>query len=396
MPDRTPTAKVPLVVSLLASVATALVAARVGAQTTFSAPTFAGKLTGALIIAATLVLLAGMFTIVRLLARKGSPVGITITLLTTATALGFNLMMAITQLTVGDLNYWLAYWITLATLLSWALYDLVRALGPFGTYPRKLALGFGISSVLAIANFAYSQIYLPYAQQPSIAMQPLFGTAEKTSDKTELMVPFSVTLTTKAVPIHILGATYSVVGRKATTSKQARSGDELRRDLQNGNDPAARLAVDGEEFVQGGVLFEPGSEYIPDEVHTVSKVVRLPADTAYDSLRLTTDVTFLRADRASIDMDEVKNSRRVDHRQGQEFVAYQGRLSEGNALNRTTRNPVWFYHEWAVGQQPDGRRSEPSTFLTQDGTAVQDNDKKVTRRYGLWSQTEVITLPLPR
>lgn len=386
----------PLVVSLLASLATAGVAGRASAQTTFSAPTFAGKLTGALLFAATLVLVAGMFTTVRLLARRGSPAGITVTLLATGTALGFNLMMAITQITVGDLNHWMAYWITLATLLAWALYDLVRALGPFGTYPRKLALGVGISSVLAIANFAYSQIYLPYARQPSIAMQPLFGTAETTSDKTELMVPFSVTLTTKAVPIYILGATYDVIGRKATISERTRPGDELHRDLENRNDTAARLAVDGEEFVQGGVLFEPGSEYIPDEVHTVSMVVRLPADTAYDSLRLITNVAFLRADRASIDSDEVESSRRVDHRGDQKFVAYRGRLSEGNALNRATRNPIWFYHEWAVDQRPDGRRSESSTYLTWDGTPEDVNETKVYRRYGMWNQTEVITLPLPR
>ncbi|WP_314251926.1 hypothetical protein [Streptomyces sp. DSM 40907] len=154
--------------------------------------------------------------------------------------------------------------------------------------PRKIAIGVIISTLLAAANLAYSQIYVPYVTLPLIQSGAEFK--ESNMEKGEPRVYVTVHLFVKnagQVPVYVLGSIYWVHGVPANNKDDKKPA-------------AADLLYDGEFVTPVGRVLNPGEEIAQD---AVIEIERPPAEREYEAVRARTEVYVIRKDRMKMTAD---------------------------------------------------------------------------------------------
>ncbi|WP_091581277.1 hypothetical protein [Micromonospora sediminicola] len=224
--------------------------------------------------------------------------GLLLVCLASITVLVANLMILVAQFAVGDPTPALAVWMAFIVASAAVIAVAVARLDTRIPLPRKVAVGALVTGVLAVANFTYSQLYLPSKQEASIVATPAFGTPTKDADQGGVTVPFSVDFTVKGQGVIVLAATYDVSARLASLAGKPRSQEQLTQDVQQGLEPSATTNVAGMEPVEAGWLISPGSGYKAGEELKIDRFIRLPSPLRYDSVELDLYVDFVRADRA--------------------------------------------------------------------------------------------------
>ncbi|MEU1964008.1 hypothetical protein ABZ541_02495 [Micromonospora sediminicola] len=323
---------------ILATVETAAL----GAPGLANALTFSGKLTGASLVLVSAVALAGAVAAGYLLTTRRNPRphqatvrrqrGLLLICLASITVLVANLMILVAQFAVGDPTPALAVWMAFIVASAAVIAVAVARLDTRIPLPRKVAVGALVTGVLAVANFTYSQLYLPSKQEASIIATPVFGTPTKDADQGGVTVPFSVDFTIKGQGVMVLAATYDVSARVASLAREPRSEEQLAKDVQQGNEPSATTNVTGMEPVQAGWLIEPGSPYQAGEELKIDRFIRLPNPLRYDSVELDLYVAFVRSDRATLLSNPDSCSDDLSH--------CRWDLRQANALYQRIRQPV--------------------------------------------------------
>ncbi|MEV2241110.1 hypothetical protein [Micromonospora sp. NPDC049891] len=355
--------------------------------------TFSGQVTGVALLVAGAVTLAGAVSAGILAFARGSrQAGATrrrkdrlllVILLALLAALLTNVMLLVTQLTTGDITWLLAGWVALCVLSVLLFGYVFFARGASFPLPRKIALGAAVTALLALANFAYSQLYLPSKQEAAIIAVPAFGTPTNDDDSAGVTVPFEVDFKVAGQPVYILAATYSVAGRMAAVTKAPAGGAEGDDDIaRKWNSPTTR--VDGYEPVDTGQLINPGSEYVANQEMKSVSFVRVPKPLRYDALMLRVDVVFIKADRARLG----------EGQSGGQEADYVWNIHEASELNHRVRRPVAVSSVW--NYQPDAARFPvPTARYT-----YRDDDKILSdaaaRRYGGWELSSQALLPLTK
>ncbi|WP_030766310.1 MULTISPECIES: hypothetical protein [unclassified Streptomyces] len=147
--------------------------------------------------------------------------------------------------------------------------------------PKNIAIGVIISTLLAGANLAYAQIYVPYVTTPLIQTGAEFK--ESTMDKAAAKLYVTVHLHVKnagQVPVYVLGSTYWIKGEPASSTppdKKSRS----------------ELIYDGEFVKPDGHVLNPGEEVAQDAVIEVKD----PDPRKYEAISAQSEVYVIRKDR---------------------------------------------------------------------------------------------------
>ncbi|MCX4959795.1 hypothetical protein [Streptomyces virginiae] len=178
--------------------------------------------------------------------------------------------------------------IALGVWSSVALFGLFRCGAWKGLkVPRKIAIGVVISTLLAAANLAYSQIYVPFVTMPLIQSGAEFR--ESNMEKGSRRVYVTVHLFVKnagQVPVYILGSIYWVHGVAAGSKFDAKpAGTDLIYDGEFVN-PVGRVLSPGEEIAQDAVVEIDGAD--PHK---------------YEAVRARTEVYVIRKDRMKMTAD---------------------------------------------------------------------------------------------
>ena len=251
---------------LLAGLLTAFaVLARIGLADIPGALTFVGRLTGGLaVLAAVLVGLAAL-AVTDYRGRKrvaNSGAAMLVGVLTVALS---AVMLIAVGVSSGDYeptpgrwvlatNFWL--WLALLGWSAWALGVLHRdhIWGQI-PYPRRFALGVALTAGIALVNFAYSQIYQPFALPVSVSASAEFGVPRLAPDRRSVFVPLSVTVKNRgSVPVHVLGTMYQVSGRLGSFTPGAGSTGRLAGLLDGRAQLLRDTTVRGYELVGAGQL----------------------------------------------------------------------------------------------------------------------------------------------
>ncbi|MEU9145295.1 hypothetical protein [Streptomyces sp. NPDC048349] len=242
--------------------------------------------------------------------------------------------------------------------------------------PRKIAIGVVISTLLAAANLAYAQIYVPYVTTPLIQSGAAFK--ESNMEKGAKEVYLTVHLYVKnagQVPVYILGSIYWIHGGPANSKSDVRpAGTEL---LYVGEfvTPVGRVLNPGEEVSQDAVIEVKGTD-----PHT------------YEAIRARTEVYVIRKDRMKMSADYERSlvegkALEEDCQPGDPAGAtsrYRTGISNSSEILNVTRGPQRVT-VWRVGgKEPHVvvDVSPPGERIPYDGRNPIANEK-ASERYGL-------------
>ncbi|MFJ3724243.1 hypothetical protein ACIPYQ_16935 [Streptomyces sp. NPDC090045] len=153
--------------------------------------------------------------------------------------------------------------------------------------PRKIAIGAIVSTLLAVANLAYAQVYVPYVTTPLI----LSGAEFKESNQVKAGASMYVTAhlyvkNAGQVPVYILGSIYWIHGGPASGPSEVKPTDYT-------------LIYDGEFATPVGLVLNPGEEVAQDVVVEIKD----PEKQGYEAIRAQTEVYVIRKDRMTMRAD---------------------------------------------------------------------------------------------
>lgn len=153
--------------------------------------------------------------------------------------------------------------------------------------PKQIAIGAIVSSLLAGANLAYSQIYLPYVKTPLVQSGAEFKESSlERKEKKEGPLYVTVRMYVKNggdVPVYVLDSKYWIHGVPASNKLDAKAAKD-------------ELIYDGDFVVPVGRVLNPGEQIVQDVVVELGN----PGTRPYEAFRAQTEVYVVRKDRMKI------------------------------------------------------------------------------------------------
>ncbi|MEU2589213.1 hypothetical protein ABZ612_41870 [Streptomyces avermitilis] len=378
-----------------------------GAADASTAVTFGGRIIGVTFLFSSLLALAAVFAMFAYSSGSRGPSYSGAIILAGVAIIGFmNLGLLVLQIEGGDYTPYLWAWISLASWSCWTLFMLHRR----GVWrripqPKKFAVGVLLSGVLAVANFAYTQIYKPYAQSSKLELTTTFGRASITPDGKSVSLPLYMHMANKGeVSLYIAGSLYQVTARKAHASKARTTKDWLRDIDESQLDLRRDVNVEGYDLIQSGPVVSPGEWYDPGDSFTTTKIIEVPLGSAYDVLVAKSDAIILRKDKVTLSGDYQYSKRNswggdyghsadapgwIDLGRKSEFIEYQAPITQNSAILKLIRGSKNLTVWWILDQPT--RESEFGPYV--DGVIASINDEYrepsasefqlTTERYGL-------------
>ncbi|MFD6111635.1 hypothetical protein ACFWG0_16180 [Streptomyces yangpuensis] len=349
---------------------------RIGIADSGSALTYGGRIAGfTIVFAAVVVLIAAAAAVDFWETRRWRYSGVAV-LLGVAIALFCGISILLLQ--IGE-NF-TASTVIGAALVAWAsiaLFELIKSRAGKGlSIPKNIAIGVILSTVLAAANLAYSQIYVPYVTTPLIQTGAAFkeSNIDKRAGKLYMTVHMYVR-NAGQVPVYVLGSTYWIRGEPA----KSKPADKKSR---------SELIYDGEFVSPDGRVLNPGEEVAQDAVIEVKD----PTPGKYEAITAQSEVYVIRKDRMRLTGDYEKarvsgKTLKEDLKEGDPpdpQYRFRTGISNSSEILNATRGPQYLT-VWRLGGKsplvivdvspPDERiRFDPRRPPL---------DQRATERYGL-------------
>ncbi|MFC9584032.1 hypothetical protein ACFVJ8_14545 [Streptomyces yangpuensis] len=318
-------------------VATSCPLFRIGIADTGSALTYGGRIAGfTIVFVAVVVLIAAAAAVDFWETRRWRYSGVVVLLgVVIALICGISILL----LQIGE-NF-TAYTVSGVALAVWAsitLFELIKSRAWKGlSIPKNIAIGVIISTVLAAANLAYSQIYIPYVTTPLIQTGAAFKESNLDNRTGKLYVTVNMYVRNAGqVPVYVLGSTYWIRGEPA----KSKPADKKSR---------SELIYDGEFVSPDGRVLNPGEEVAQDAVIEVKD----PAPGKFEAITAQSEVYVIRKDRmrmtgnyesARVTGKSLKNSLKEGDPPNPQYRFRTG-ISNSSEILNATRGPqcvtVW-------------------------------------------------------
>ncbi|MFD7787969.1 hypothetical protein ACFV4Q_33475 [Streptomyces nojiriensis] len=317
--------------------ATSCLLFRIGIADTGSALTYGGRIAGfTILVVAMAVLIAAAAAVDFWETRRWRYSGVAVLLgVTIALFCGISALL----LQIGE--RFTACTVIGTAVVVWssiALFELVKSRAAKGLrIPKSIAIGVIISTLLAGANLAYAQIYVPYVTTPLIQTGAEFRESNIDKGATRLYVTVHLYVRNAGqVPVYVLGSTYWIRGESAK-SKPADGG------------PRPEVIYDGEFVAPDGHVLNPGEEVAQDAVIEVKD----PEHRKYEAIAAQSEVYVIRKDRmkmtggykqARISGNTLKKSLKEGDPPNPQYK-FRTRISNSSEILNVTRGPqcvtVW-------------------------------------------------------
>lgn len=326
---------------------TAIELAMFGFADAGGALTLSGRIGGVVFLVAALAEIAAIIAFRDRLRPRPAKYSSLLILVGVVISLTMNLTLLILQLDSRSYTHLFWVWVVLFPWSCWALWQL-HCSGVWSTLPRSqgLALGAVATSLLAVANFAYTQIYQPYSSPAVVTTTAEFGKAITVKEGRSVVASLRLrTRNTGKVGVYVVGSLYHVLGRKTSFSNRYRTLQDWKKDLEGGGRELSLYSPGGvyEAVARGAFIDQVGGTLEPGAEIVTERVVQFPADSRYDVIRATGEVLFLRKDRGTI--AGFKTLRPID---GDAAFAERrtARIYQSTAVLEFTRAPQYVSVEW--------------------------------------------------
>jgi hypothetical protein len=362
-------------------------------------------------IAAAVILLAAAIGAI-VFQRTGWHTAAVTVILGGATTSISGLILLASQLLLGDFTPWFWAWVAMTAGGIWATIQVLRT-GERIPYPKQFAIAVTFTALLAVANFAYSSLYQPSVQSNLWSVEVDFGKPAYHPKRTYGSIPITLTFDNKGkVPLYVLMATYSVVGRRGSVVVRDQTREQLNLAVQNNKPASRRTVVKDYDLLQTGQFVGPGSWFEAGDRTVIGSTVDLPLPTPYDAIALNATVLVMRKDRATLkgEVEEAVSyswdTENGEHESdapgwvadpGIDTVRYQAAIGEGSYLREQTRDDwvetVWWVladpaPNYPAGQFIAWRFAPRGSDLDANPKEVDRDNQRAFDRYGItWWDT---------
>ncbi|MFE1788235.1 MULTISPECIES: hypothetical protein [Streptomyces] len=370
-------------------VATAVPLFQIGLADSGNALTYGGRIAGVTVLFAAVVEVIAVGAAVNYWYWNKPPWRYSGAVVLAGVAISLLCSISLLLLQIGEhFNKYTAVGIILGTWSLAALIGLVKCRAWKGLRnPKKIAVGAVVSALLASANLAYSQIYLPYVTTPLIQSGAEFKEASLRKDQDRMYVTVHLYVRNAGrVPVYILDSIYWVHGGPANIE-----GVKTHR---------YELIYDGDFVSPVGRVLKPGEEIAQDEVVQVLNAEKKN----FEVIRAQTEVYAIREDRVKMGPDYSRSGiggrdLQMETEKGDPpsvKYRYRARISNSSEILNVTRDEqritVWrtASPEWpgiVVDVSPPGER------IAFDPLNPYANEKAIDR-YGL-AQVRGSTVEVP-
>ncbi|MFH8475069.1 hypothetical protein [Streptomyces sp. NPDC018000] len=387
------------VLILLVLLLTTLVLGSFGIEDLGKALTFPGRVTGAVLLVVSLSTLSGAAAVVDHWFWNSFAYSGVVALIGAVAAFLTNAMLLVETWKNGDSLFYSVVLGVLTAGSAWAVFAVWRTSVVIPA-PKRVAAALIVSSVIAIANFGYQNLYQPSHRGARPLIRLTVGTPVLSQDRKAFAVPVDIRLENhNDVGFYVLGTEIHAMGEQVRLSAKDRLRRQWRADAEQWTKFGEMNPLSRREIHQPGELVEaqPWMQYggwiEANDAFATRVVVQMPMDTPYDQVAFYATASFARKDRLGLESlkfhgyswDGGKvprwNQKDVD------FIIYRARVHENNAIDERTRAPRYVTVYWNFGTH--GAYVAP--VIARMGE--EDTSSESVGRYGL---VDAVTGPIER
>ncbi|MFF4843707.1 proton-conducting transporter membrane subunit [Streptomyces collinus] len=364
-----------------------------GYEDVVTALRFSGRLTGAVLVAVAFTTLLGAIAAAdHWLSRKYQYSGV-IALIGSFAATLTNLLVWAEILKNGDYWYYKVVFGLLTVGSAWAAFTVFRTLDEIPA-PKRVAATLVVTTVIAVANFGYQNLYQPTQRETLPVVRLDVGKSMQNRGGKSFSVPVDIQIENRGdAAFYVLGTEFHAMAEKVGMSRKDRSIRDWRDDVESWKDFRAYNPVSRREMHQRGQLVsaQPWMPYghwiYAKDTFSARVVVQLPKKTKYDQLTFYAGVHLTRKDLSSVEhLKPSGNSWEkkprvaawVKDQKDFSSLAYKSRIRENNAIDARTRKPRYITVYWQFGQHG------VNVFETINARGDKDESQEsVENRYGV-------------
>ncbi|MFF0791222.1 hypothetical protein [Streptomyces spiralis] len=399
-----------MAVIVLVLLLTTLPLSLLGVDDLFHALTFPGRITGAVLIAVALTTLLGAVAALDHWFWHSFPYAGAVALIGAFAAFVTNLFLLVETTKDGDSATFSALFAALTAGSAWAVVAVWRTSVVIPA-PKRVAAALIVSSVIAIANFGYQNLYQPYQRETRPLLKLSTGKPDVSQDGKAFAVPVDITFENHGtVGFYVLGTEFHAMAEHVPLSKTDRLREQWRTDAQQWATSQEKNPLSRREIHQPGQLVQaqpwmnPGDWIDPGDEFSVRVVVQLPMDTPYDQVALYASASLARKDRLDLEAPlQFKayswkgNSApawvKEQEKSGLDTLIYQARVHENNAIDEHTRKPRNVTVYWEFGTHGSSVSSAVAPNGEQSRQLTGEELAEMRSRYGL---VDVLAGPVER
>ncbi|MFD9522380.1 hypothetical protein [Streptomyces sp. NPDC059979] len=393
-----------MLVGMLGSLALQVV---IGWVDAWGALTFAQRLVGALFLLAGVVQGIALPAVVDYWGRRRVGLSGALVLLGVVMALATTTLLLF--LWLQEREFIAAVLLVLALWLwsLWALRTLIREKVWRGIpHPRKFAVGVTVTALLTAISLGYSIIYQPIAAPLHFVLKAEFGTPQTGADSSYIHVPLKLYgKNAGGIPVYIVVDDYTVSGKLAEFSESGEGMKEWNdnEEVVRGYWPSEAQAFVSKvksEVIATGQFQGPGSTLDSGEEFKMEKVITLPKNTKYETLKVVLQFAILRKDRGKIDDEFFYEKLSWVESEGiyycppdgcGELLIHHGRVRYNVNLINVTRKPRYVVAFWSPEDEPNAfvssfnfKKEKKSRSMYEIYEDLDENEaEREAERYGL-------------
>ncbi|MFJ4948182.1 hypothetical protein [Streptomyces sp. NPDC088760] len=390
---QTSSSRVSLTLIMLVLLATTGMLGWFGYENVVTALRFTGRLTGAVLVAVAFTTLVGAIAAAdHWLSRKYEYSGV-IALIGSFAAALTNLLVWAEILKNGDYWYFKVLFGLLTVGSAWAAFTVFRTLDKIPA-PKRVAATLVVTTVIAVANFGYQNLYQPSQRETLPVIKLDVGKSMQNRGGKSFSVPVDIQIENRGdTAFYVLGTEFHAMAEQVRLSRKDRSMQEWRADAESWKDFRAYNPVSRREIHQPGLLVsaQPWMPYghwiYAKDTFSALVVVQLPKKNRYDQLTFYAGVHLTRKDLSSVDRLKPSGSSWekkprvaawVKNQKDFSSLAYKSRIRENNAIDARTRKPRYITVYWQFGQHG------VNVFETINASGAKDESQEsVENRYGV-------------
>lgn len=324
--------------------------------------TFPGRITGAVLIAVSLTTLVGAAAVLDHWFWHSFTYSGMIALIAAFAGLLTNAMLLVETVKDGDSVFFRALFSVLTASSAWAVFAVWRTSVVIPA-PKRVATALIVSSVLAIGNFGYQNLYQPSQRQARPIIKLSMGKPVLSQNRNAFAVPVDITLENHGdVGFYVLGTEIHAMGERVPLSSKDRLRQQWRADAEQWakfqENPLSRREIHQPgELVEAQPWIPSGGWIEANDSFATRVVVQMPVDTPYDQLAFYASATFARKDRLNLKGPLAFTGYSWDGGQvplwmsqnNFDSLIYRARVHENNAIDERTRDPRYVTVYWEFG-----------------------------------------------
>ncbi|MGW7639785.1 hypothetical protein [Streptomyces decoyicus] len=411
---RTWQSRVTLAVIVLVLLMTTLLLAKFGLADFAHDLTFAGRLTGAVLLVVSFTTLVGAVAALDQWIRQSFPYSGLVALVGTFAALLTNAMLLAQTLNDGESVLYPALFGVLMAGSAYAAFAVWRTSVVIPA-PKRVAAAVIVSSVIATANFGYQNLFQPYQRQTQPLITVSMGKPVLSKDRKAFAVPVDITLRNHGdVGFYVLGTEFHAMGQQVPLSPKDRLRQQWRADAEQWRKSSEWNPLSRREMHQPGELVEAkpwmlsGNWVESNDTYATRMVVQFPINTPYDQVAFYATASLARKDRLVLEPPLnflayswrsakvpgwVKKQLKKQEKSGLDTLLYRARVHENNALDEHTRDPRFITVYWQFGTPGASVHSSITRRGEENRIPNPEEDREVSSRYGL---IDLVTGPVER